>query len=208
MNRQNQAAHHSDQAGVERIAFWSDAVIAIAITLLAIEIRLPELHDQDQLLPALLGLWPRFIGFFVSFFAIGSYWWVHHRVFRVMKRYDDTMIWLNIIFLMFIILVPFASSVISEHGNTVLGTIFYALMMMATGIAEVVLWLYVSHKHRLIDEELSDQIIRYSTARAVTPPSVFLLSIPLAFINPYIAMASWFSMFVIFRLLKIYYHFT
>ena len=79
---------------LERIVFFSDAVIAIAITLLAIEIRLPELGNEggDALMAALSGLWPRYLSFVISFLVIGSFWWVHHRVFRAVRRYDEALI--------------------------------------------------------------------------------------------------------------------
>ena len=81
----------ADELGLERIVFFSDAVIAIAITLLALGIRLPGVHAGHEIPAALLSLWPRHLSFLVD----GSCWVPHHRVFRAVRRYDDTLIWLN-----------------------------------------------------------------------------------------------------------------
>jgi len=181
----------ADQLGLERIVFFSDAVIAIAITLLALEIRLPEVHSGGEIPGALLSLWPRYLGFAVSFLVVGSYWFAHHRVFRAVRRYNDTLIWLNILFLLCIAFVPFASAVLGEHGNERSAVFFYALVMMVTGLIQTLLWVYASRRHRLIDPSFSGRAIRFGTVRALTPPIVFLLSLPLILVHPYAAMAAW-----------------
>ncbi|MBK9959255.1 MAG: DUF1211 domain-containing protein [Chitinophagaceae bacterium] len=85
---------------LERLILFSDAVFAIAITLLVIEIKIPELpHDSvtdKGLLIALRNLIPKFIGFLVSFLLIGQYWIVHHRLFGYVINFTDRLIWLNI----------------------------------------------------------------------------------------------------------------
>src|SRR4051812_24664751 len=94
---------HGDQLGFERLVFFSDAVMAIAITLMALEIRLPELQPQltsDQVSAAFQTLLPHIGVYILSFLVIGLYWMVHHRLFRVIRRYDVTLMWLNLIFLM------------------------------------------------------------------------------------------------------------
>jgi uncharacterized membrane protein len=181
----------ADELGLERIVFFSDAVIAIAITLLALEIRLPEVHSGEEIPAALLSLWPRYLGFVVSFLVVGSYWFAHHRVFRAVRRYDDALIWLNILFLLCIAFVPFASAVLGEHGDERSAVLFYALVMMTTGLVQTLLWVYASRGHRLIDPNFSRRAIRFGTVRALTPPAVFVLSLPLMLVHAYAAIAAW-----------------
>jgi uncharacterized membrane protein len=89
------------EKGLERIVFFSDAVIAIAITLLAIEIRLPdEAIAPSELTAALLSLIPRYLSFFISFFVIGLFWMSHHRMFEYLHTYDRGLIWINLILLL------------------------------------------------------------------------------------------------------------
>ncbi len=100
------------QLGLERIVFFSDAVMAIAITLLAIDIRVPEMPAglaAQQLAVSLAAIGPRFMTFFISFMVIAVYWMSHHRYFGYIKRYDARLIWLNLLFLFFIICMPFLS---------------------------------------------------------------------------------------------------
>ena len=183
--------------GLERIVFFSDAVIAIAITLLALEIRLPEVSGAE-IPSALLSLWPRYLGFVVSFLVVGSFWFGHHRMFRVIRRYDDTLVWLNILFLLCVAFIPFASSVLGEHGDEHPAAIFYALVMIVTGGVEALLWMYAVRGHRLVEASLPARSIRLASLRVLTPPGVFLVSLPIAaFVHPYVAMLTWLAIYPI-----------
>jgi uncharacterized membrane protein len=101
---------------LERLILFSDAVFAIAITLLVIEIKIPDKHEMqlqegisDKAILRALGLLiPKFIGFFVSFMLIGLYWTVHHRLFGFVTAYDRKLLLLNLVFLFFIALMPFS----------------------------------------------------------------------------------------------------
>jgi uncharacterized membrane protein len=85
---------------IERTVFFSDAVFAIAITLLALEIRLPDVADDPTALQeALIGLWPKFFSFLISFWFVGNYWVAHHRVFHYIRAYDRRLLLINLLFL-------------------------------------------------------------------------------------------------------------
>ena len=181
--------------GLERIVFFSDAVMAIAITLLVLDIRLPSLHAGTTLTSALFRLWPSYFSFAYSFLVVGSFWWGHHRTFRHVQRYDDALIWLNILFLLCIAFIPFASSVLGEHIGNPSAAVFYALVTIMTGLAETLLWLYASRGHRLVAADLSARSIQFSTLRVLSPPVVFLLSLPLVLLSPYVAMVAWIAVY-------------
>src|SRR6478736_4636359 len=92
---------------IERMILFSDAVFAIAITLMAIEIKVPLIeHDvtDKALLHALKPLILKFAGFLISFFIIGLYWTVHHRMFSYVENYNNRLLWLNLLFLLSVIL--------------------------------------------------------------------------------------------------------
>ena len=146
------------------------------------------MHSGEEIPAALLSLWPRYLGFVVSFLVVGSYWFAHHRVFRAVREYDDALIWLNILFLLCIAFVPFASAVIGEHGNERSAVLFYGLVMITTGLVQTVLWVYASHGHRLVNPGLTRRAIRFGTMRALTPPVVFAISLPIILLHPYAAM--------------------
>lgn len=184
---------YTDETGLERLIFFSDAVFAIAITLLALEIRLPALPEEltnADLLAALGHIWPKYLSFVISFLVIGSYWIVHHRVFRRIRRYDGSLLLLNLLLLMGISFIPFPTAVIGEHENLV-GTVFYAATMVLVGLLMAGVWLYAYAGGRLVDQPLDRQHFRSSLRRVLTPPAVFLLSIALAFWDPDLAKYSW-----------------
>ncbi len=192
---------HQEDLGLERLVFFSDAVFAIAITLLALEIRLPPLEGEltnEQLLQSLLALWPAYLGYLVSFLVIGGFWIGHHRRFRLILRYDANLILLNLLLLMVVAFIPFPTSIISEYGNQT-ATIFYALTVTVAGLLSAAIWLYSSHHNRLTDAHLDVQFRRRESRRTLVIPLIFLLSIGLAFINDDWAKFSWILIAIVFR---------
>lgn len=188
----------SDHFGIERLVFFSDAVFAIAITLLALEIRLPETSthlDNDGLLRGLLDLTPKYLSFVISFLVIGLYWMTHHRRFRFIKRYDRTLLWLNLLLMMVIAFIPFPTSVLSEYGNRT-ATIFYALVITLCGLLSATVWLWASWDNRLLDPPLTREQNRAELLRTLLTPTVFLLSIGIAFVNDDLAKYSWGLLFL------------
>jgi uncharacterized membrane protein len=182
-----------DQLGLERLIFFSDAVFAIAITLLALDIRLPiggEAPSNAQLLDQLLGVWHKYLAYLISFLAIGSFWMAHHRRFQFIKRYDRGLMMLNLLFLMVIAFVPFPTSVISESGNRT-ATIFYALTMTLAGLMLTAIWWYATRHNRLTDPHLDQQQRRRQLVALLFTVTLFALSIGLAFLSEDLARLSW-----------------
>lgn len=182
-----------DHIGLERLIFFSDAVFAIAITLLALDIRLPApaaALTDDQLAAELLGLGSKYLAYVISFLVIGTFWFGHHRRFRYIRRYDRRLVWLNLLLLMCIAFIPFPTGVLSEYGNRT-ATIFYAVTIAVTGLLSGALWWYAAWHDRLIDPALHPRHRRYEQLAPLIIPVIFLGSIGLAFINAQLAMYSW-----------------
>jgi uncharacterized membrane protein len=121
---------------LERLAFFSDAVFAIAITLLVIEVRMPELESvtDADLANALLSLTPKFIGFLVSFLVIGRFWIGHHTVFSHLKTCDAKLVWRNLLLLLTIAFMPFPTALLSEYGGNRVAFAVYASWLIAVGV--------------------------------------------------------------------------
>ena len=129
---------------LERLILFSDAVFAIAITLLVIEIKVPEVHGEVSnkvLLHELKHLIPKFFGFLISFMLIGLYWTIHHRMFGFVTNFTKKLIVLNLIFLFFIALMPFSTGFYSEYAGPELfrkqltvPLTFYVLNFFAAGL--------------------------------------------------------------------------
>ena len=135
------ALEHHDRIEfqVDRLILFTDAVFAIAITLLAIELKVPELeHATEQAAwYGLLHLIPKFVGFLVGFFVIAAYWVAHHRLFRFVRHYDDQLLWLNIFFLLGIVLMPFTSGYFSEYTVLDVPYLLYAGSVVLAGLLQL-----------------------------------------------------------------------
>lgn len=192
-NQPNQHPQFENEVGLERLVFFSDAVFAIAITLLALEIRLPvdaaELSNQ-QLLTYLLAIWPKYLSYLISFLVIGNFWIAHHRRFQMIVRYDTRLLLLNLLMLMTISFIPFPTAIISENGNRT-ATIFYALSISATGLLSALVWWYASWKNRLTKSHPDPKFARQNLLSILTTTGVFILSIGLAWFSPDLAKFSW-----------------
>jgi uncharacterized membrane protein len=98
-----------------RLEAFSDGVLAIAITLLVIDIRPPEVHQGDRLAPALWAQWPSYVAYLVSFLTIGVIWLNHHRIFDQVARVDGPLLLLNLNLLLWTALIPFPTAVVAEY---------------------------------------------------------------------------------------------
>lgn len=181
-----------DHLGFERLIFFSDAVFAIAITLLVIDIRLPSNAGED-LTGALRHLMPNFLGFAISFLVIAAYWMAHHRTFRRIHRYDGTLIWINTLLLMSVAFLPFSTSLISSYGSQVTAVVFYALNLLTTSSLFVVTWLYAVASGRLVDVRPTRTETLQTGLRLSVPSLVILASIGIAQRSTNAAEYSWLS---------------
>ncbi len=179
-----------DVTGFERLIFFSDAVFAIAITLLIIDIRLPA-NAGANLAGALRDLMPNFEGFVMSFLVIALYWMSHHRAFRYISHYDGRLVWINVLLLMSVVFLPFSSSLISAYGDQSLAVIFYATNLAIIGGLFLLLWVYAAFFGQLIDPRTPRLTVRRTTVALAIPPLVFLASVPVAMLNPTTAEMSW-----------------
>jgi uncharacterized membrane protein len=197
MKKKHAAAPSSiqtDSLGLERIIFFSDAVFAIAVTLLALEIRLPNgnvILTEEQLRDQILGMWQTYLGYFISFMVIGIFWMAHHRKFRLIRSYDSRLMLLNLLLLLVVAFLPFPSSLLSKYPERV-ATNFYSLVMILGELLLGLLWWYASRNNRLTDPTLDPRQRRRQFINPIATSLIFLLSMGIAYLNPTLAMLSWF----------------
>lgn len=127
---------------LERLTFFSDAVFAIAITLLVIEVHVPHLATLEDAayLAALGGLLPSFLGFALSFLTIGALWIAHHRVFGLLEEHDERLLWPNMLLLMVVAFMPFATALMSAQPRARVPEVFYAATLLLAGLLQH--WLF------------------------------------------------------------------
>ncbi len=181
-----------NQLGMERLVFFSDAVYAIAITLLVIDLRLPpgagELGNAG-LARALLPMLPQFFSYVLSFLVIGSFWNSHHYKFRFVRRYNRTLITLNLLLLMAVAFIPFPTAVLGESGNAT-ATILYASAIILASLLSALEWWYAVRRD-LIMASTSKHDRRRQTVRPLITALVFALSIPIALYDATLAKLFW-----------------
>jgi uncharacterized membrane protein len=188
---------------LERLILFSDAVFAIAITLLVIELKIPEVHKDaagkitdGALLHELGSMIGKFVGFIISFILIGLYWTIHHRMFGFVTSYNGKLLRLNLIFLFFIALMPFSTAFYSEYATALVRNqvriplVFYVMNFFCLGIMNYVMWRYISNqKHKLTEPPVDPVTLKLAKLRSLTVPLVFLTMLPVAyFVHSLLAM--------------------
>ena len=184
----------------DRVLFFSDAVFAIAITLLVVDLRVPDevLNAGDQLHADKY----RILGFAISFLVIGLFWMGHHRLFRYITALDRPVIFLNLLFLGTIAFLPYPTALLfASSTKQVPATVFYAACVAGAGLVELAIWLYALRADGLVPASISPASRRYVTAQILPTPVVFGLSIPVAFVAPGVAPFTWILLVPIGRLL-------
>jgi len=185
----------------DRVLFFSDAVMAIAITLLVVDLRVPDivLNARHELAADR----HKILSFGISFVVIGLFWLGHHHLFRYITALDRRLLLLNLLFLGTIAFLPYPTALLSAtKGEQTTSTAFYAACVAATGLMELVIWLYAMRADGLVPASISPARRRYETVRLLPVPVVFALSIPLAFAVPVAAQLSWILLVPIGRVLS------
>lgn len=174
----------------QRIEAFSDGVFAIAITLLVLEFKVPHesAGDAAALARALWKLWPSYFAYFLSFLIIGIYWVNHHYIFRIYKRSDHIFALLNVLFLMCISFLPFPTAVLAQHVNDPASckpaTVFYAVGLLLPAVTWLLIWIYASSGHRLIDGNLTRGFIRVLTLQYALSVVLYLIALATSVVAP------------------------
>ena len=168
----------------ERILFFSDAVFAIAITLLVLELKAPHIPREsftEGKLQAELGhLVFKFLGFVYSFFLIGMLWIEHHRIFRYIGDFDFGLIWRNLLFLLLVAFIPFPTALFSENYFSKTAFMMYAGTFALAALGKILVWRYaISKRAAHIVPGTSDEIIKQISRRSWAVPIVCTVAVVL-----------------------------
>ena len=184
----------------DRIVNLSDGVFAIAITLLVLDIRVPDVPENlvtSELPGALLSLWPRYLSYFLSFVSISFFWIIHHSIFRPIRAYDRNLLYLNFVFLMVVAFVPFPTALLGEYGDHQLPVAVYAATLAVGRLLLTGIHWYSTRDDRLLAEPQNPATVRFFLLRGLTITVIFLLSIGISFFSVGAAIWTWFIMIAI-----------
>ena len=155
-------------------------------------LSLPVLSPTPQWLQQSLGSISR-SSTFISFWVVALHWLAHHRIFRYIRSFDNGLLTLNLLYLFFIVIIPFATRVLDSYETTQVAILVFAVPQVGASLMNSILWRYASNNRRLVDDRVSRRTIRWFWLRGLFSATVFALTVLLAFITPYLALASWFA---------------
>ena len=180
----------------DRFAFFTDAVFAIAMTLLVVGIGIPKLADPAALSNELRDLWPEILSFFVSFAVIGFYWRGSHSFVSNLEAVDQGLLTLNLPYLAAIAFVPFPTALVGIYDDQPEAVVIYALTLAVASAVDTLMFVW-SHARRLLRFQLTRAGYVHYLAASLAPVVVFLVSIPIALVSPTAALWSWLSIWLI-----------
>src|SRR4051794_35961774 len=165
---------------IERIRALSDGIFAFALTVLVLDLHLPEFTGpvtDTRFLDALIAQKERMLSFLLSFVVLAMYWIAHHNTFLVVARSSRVLIALNFVFLMCVVTVPFAASFLGQTGAIPMAIVAYGAMLIATSLTLAALVWYALGAGRLADDPNSiGSLYRAAMARILAPVAVYVAS--------------------------------
>jgi len=168
-----------------RLETFIDGVFAIAITLLGLGFVAPLLqHSSGALLIFFVNLWPKFLGYFLAFFLIAALLNNNWRQFQNIALADWPLFYINVLFLAFIVLVPFATTVWTEYPDITAGVLFFHCVMLAAGLTLYENWAYVKRHPHLLKKGVTAKTLKVIPYINASLPIASAVAIGLAFVAP------------------------
>lgn len=197
-------SRRDDLPGVDRLLTLSDGVVAIALTLLVLQLRVPPVSalshpDSAQDLAAQLGKdGSEFVSYLIAFYVVAQFWLVHHRVFRNIAGHQEGLAWWNFAFLLTISVMPFTSDLLGAFGGNPLAVDIFAINLLLASLATQATIVFGRSK-KLLSPRADERDMHAARVRGITMSCVIALSIGLAWVNTDAAKYSWLAMAVIPR---------
>ena len=180
----------TNYVNLERLAFLVDGVFAITMTLLVLELRLPE-SGSVPLSQSLLAMLPRLYIYFIAFYSIANHWVVHQRMFRHITSADSKMLWLTILGLLFITLIPASTAIVGRFPAERLAAACFSVNSFLQGTTVWIFWSYVSRHYKEFAVNSDPRTLEITSQVWFVISMGWLVSILLSFINVYLTYASW-----------------
>jgi uncharacterized membrane protein len=175
---------------LNRLEALSDAVFAIVMTLLVLDLSVPVFRGSSmhQQFTQLLEMWPKFAGYVVTFLMLGFIWSIQHHSFSFLKRSDSVSVWIHIIGLMFISLLPFSTSLLGEYVGQRLPILMYEGNCFICLLIGYIAWLYATGKYRLVDLDVDPHEVRMGKVGPLIALAVLAIAMGVSFLNTVASM--------------------
>lgn len=181
-----ESRNSSSFMNTSRIETLVDGIFAIAMTILVLNLAVPEISGPVTALSfqnAIYDIIPSVLSFVLSFVLLGVFWNIHHRTFHQIKGVDGILLWINMIWLLFIVLVPFSNSLTGQYGHFALSHIIFNLNMLGIALFLSMNWYYASWR-KFIDEKVDPVRITIFKRVYLAFILITLLALALSFILP------------------------
>lgn len=191
------------EIGKNRIEALSDGIFAIVMTLLILEIRVPDLPrtaPNVEVVPSLLALWPKFASYIVAFASLGVFWVAHHTMYHVIRRADRTLLWLNIVFFMFVSLLPFSTSVLNAFPEAFIAPLIFGANLAAIGWILFLQWTYVNFQSDMLASFITAEYRRTVQSRMLWVPVAITLTVLVCFWSVEISLTIYLLLLPIYML--------
>jgi uncharacterized membrane protein len=178
-----------DVVPLDRFNAFSDGVFAIAITLLVLELTVPV--GPEGLLPALVEQWPEFLGYLISFAFIGGSWQTHAKMTRLMKRGDGIVSELNLLFLLFVAVLPFSTSLMVTHlsgPDVAVAVLIYGLNVLAASLLLTFLMVHLVRERALLIDNVADETLAAMTRQRRISNALWIVAVVCALVVPLVAV--------------------
>lgn len=175
---------------LERLTFLVDGVFAITMTLLVLELRIPE-SSPESLSQSLLAMLPRLYIYFIAFYSIANHWVVHQRMFRHITSVDSKMLWLTILGLLFITLIPASTAIVGRFPAEKLAAACFSANSFLHGMSVCLFCAYVSKNHKQFAAQSDPRLLGITSQVWLVISIGWLISILLSVVNVYLTYASW-----------------
>lgn len=181
-----------DHVLLERLTFFSDAVFAIAMTLLVIDVKLPVgiVSTDRALVQILLNLLPNYIAFVSSFLVIARFWVGHHQLFGMLETSDNRLLWANLFLLLVVAFMPFPTAVLSEYVQLRVGMCFYGAWLVVIGAMQVIVTRAALAGRRLVRADVPDAALRERRAGSWIPVLIGVSTIAVALLEPLLGLVT------------------
>ena len=161
-----------------RLEAFSDGVFSIVITLLILDVRLP--NDATSLLDGLREVLPQTVTFVLSFVIVGLYWVAHHNMLHFVRAVDRYLLWLNLTLLLTVVFIPFSASLMGRHIDDPLAVIVYGVNLMLVNAAGTALWLYATARRALTHDEVPPALRLFIARLHMSPVLAYAAAVALA----------------------------
>ena len=172
-----------------RVMALTDGILAIIMTLLVLEIHVPQLSAGESLSTHfLLEVWPNVVVFVISFVLTGLYWMGHRDLFNLVRGVERELVWLNIMYMLPVALVPAAAALLGAYSQDALALRLYGLVLLLISLMRLVLWLYIGRRPHLLIEHINRRTLRSGALQSITLILLFLIAMLFAGFAPYVSL--------------------